>query len=118
MLDIFRCDRYWLLTWTTYGTWLPGDSRGFVSNIRTSPGPEVRLNIPGTPTAPSMPELREYVQKSLSAPPILLSHLNADALLPQFHETADYRGWLLIASAIMACKWRFATLSQNARTNS
>ena len=49
-----------------------------------------------------MPELREYVQKSLSAPPILLSRQHADVLLAQFQETADYRGWLLIASAIMA----------------
>jgi len=23
----------WLLTWTTYGTWLPGDERGFVGNV-------------------------------------------------------------------------------------
>ena len=102
MLDIFRCDRYWLLTWTTYGTWLPGDSRGFVSNIRISPGPEVRLNIPGTPTAPSIPELREHVQKSLLAPPILHTCQHAEILSAQFQETADYPGWLLIASAIMA----------------
>jgi hypothetical protein len=27
-------DRYWLLTRTTYGTWLPGDVRGFVSRVR------------------------------------------------------------------------------------
>jgi REP element-mobilizing transposase RayT len=24
----------WLLTWTTYGTWLPGDERGFVGYVR------------------------------------------------------------------------------------
>jgi REP element-mobilizing transposase RayT len=101
MLDIFRCDRYWLLTWTTYGTWLPGDSRGFVSNIRIGFGPETRLNIPGTPTAPSMPELREHVQAALDAPPIFLTQQNADVLFRQFQETADYRGWLLIGAAIM-----------------
>ncbi len=27
----------WLLTWTTYGTWLPGDDRGFVGYIRQRP---------------------------------------------------------------------------------
>ena len=31
-------DRYWLLTWTTYGTWLPGDRRGFVSNVLDGSG--------------------------------------------------------------------------------
>jgi REP element-mobilizing transposase RayT len=101
MPNIFRCDRYWLLTWTTYGTWLPGDARGFVSNIRIGSGPEFRLNIPGTPTAPPMPELREHVQASLPAPPVFLLQQHADILLPQFHETAEYRGWLLIATAVM-----------------
>ena len=102
MSNIFRCDRYWLLTWTTYGTWLPGDSRGFVSNIRISPGPEIRLNIPGTPTAPPMPELREHVELSLSAPPVILIRQHADELLSQFHETAGFRNWLLIGVAIMS----------------
>jgi hypothetical protein len=27
-------DNVWLLTWTTYGTWLPDDNRGFVGYIR------------------------------------------------------------------------------------
>jgi hypothetical protein len=27
----------WLLTWTTYGTWLPGDERGFVGNVLEEP---------------------------------------------------------------------------------
>ena len=27
----------WLLTWTTYGTWLPGDERGFVGNVVEEP---------------------------------------------------------------------------------
>jgi REP element-mobilizing transposase RayT len=27
----------WLLTWTTYGTWLPGDERGFVGYVREKP---------------------------------------------------------------------------------
>jgi hypothetical protein len=31
-------DRFWLLTWTTYGTWLPGDERGFVSEVRDDSG--------------------------------------------------------------------------------
>jgi len=26
----------WLLTWTTYGTWLPGDERGFVGSVAES----------------------------------------------------------------------------------
>jgi hypothetical protein len=33
-------DRYWFLTWTTYGTWLPGDVRGSVPG---DPDPELML---------------------------------------------------------------------------
>ena len=28
----------WFLTWTTYGTWLPGDARGFVGHFRERSG--------------------------------------------------------------------------------
>ena len=31
-------DRHWFLTWTTYGSWLPGDPRGFVSQLRDDYG--------------------------------------------------------------------------------
>ena len=27
----------WLLTWTTYGTWLPGAESGFVGNVLEEP---------------------------------------------------------------------------------
>jgi hypothetical protein len=32
-------DRYWLITWTCYGTWLPGARQGFVSHV-----PDERLH--------------------------------------------------------------------------
>jgi hypothetical protein len=38
-----------LITWTCYGTWLPGDRRGYVSNTRLSDSTyEPKHNIPGT----------------------------------------------------------------------
>jgi hypothetical protein len=37
-----------LLTWTCYGTWLPGDARGYVSNTRSNHGGfEPLQNAPG-----------------------------------------------------------------------
>lgn len=40
--------RYCLLTWTTYGTWLPGEDRGFVSPVGNSSfAAWQRQNIPG-----------------------------------------------------------------------
>jgi hypothetical protein len=42
-------DRFWLLTWTTYGSWLPGDRRGFVGKLRDETGRPIIHNEPGTP---------------------------------------------------------------------
>jgi REP element-mobilizing transposase RayT len=95
-------DRCWLLTWTTYGTWLPGDARGFVSDIADASGKGVRHNLPGTPCDADIPALNNYMRGSLKGDPVFLSAEHAAVLLPQFQETARFRGWLLLAVAIMA----------------
>src|SRR5438105_3236109 len=50
-------DRFWLLIWTTYGSWLPGDRRGSVARLRAPSGRRVAPNTPGTPPAPPTPNL-------------------------------------------------------------
>lgn len=37
----------YLLTWTTYGTWLPGDDRGFVSLVPDGKAGSIIHNVPG-----------------------------------------------------------------------
>jgi len=44
-------ERHWFLTWTTYGTWLPGDDRGFVCNVSSPDGMGQRLNEFGSEPA-------------------------------------------------------------------
>ena len=44
---MIAADRHWLLTWTTYGTWLPGDDRGSVVDSRPH-----RQNTPAPRTCP------------------------------------------------------------------
>ena len=95
-------DRYWLLTWTTYGTWLPGDDRGFVSNVRDGEGPEVRHHTSGTQQDAKRRGLQLAAMSTMKGPPVYLSAQHATALLGQFQETARYRGWELDAAAIMA----------------
>jgi hypothetical protein len=98
-------DRYWLLTSTTYGTWLPGDPRGFVSRIREGQppaAPRKEHDLPETPYAEDIPGLARAAKTALKCPPIRLVLTQAEALLTQFQETAVYRGWLLLAVAIMA----------------
>jgi hypothetical protein len=70
-------DRYWLLTWTTYGTWLPGDERGFVSSVEDGPGPQVRHNVPGTEPDADMPGLRRSAQELMRGQPVFLNHEQA-----------------------------------------
>jgi hypothetical protein len=94
-------DRYWLLTWTTYGSWLPGDARGFVSNVADDQGKATRHNTPGTPCDADHPGLRHYASSLLRGEPLLLTAEQAPVLLKQFQETAAFRHWLLVAVAIM-----------------
>lgn len=95
-------DRYWLLTWTTYGTWLPGDQRGFVSNVRDGPGPEVRHNIPGAPYDVDDERVRQRALDRLIGEPVRLTSEQAGIVAAQFRKTAGYRGWSLLAVAVMA----------------
>jgi REP element-mobilizing transposase RayT len=96
------CDRFWFLTWTTYGTWLPGDKRGFVSNVADEQSGEMVIhNIPGTPYDEDDAQLRERSIQNLKCEPIYLVRHQAEAMLEQFQETAQHRNWLLIAAAIM-----------------
>ena len=95
-------DRFWLLTWTTYGSWLPGDQRGFVGWHRDEQGNLVIHNAPGTPQDSNIPALERAMRESMKGSPIRLRTDQADRLFSQFQETADYRGWLLFAVAIMA----------------
>jgi len=98
---MFDCDRFWLLTWTTYGTWLPGDARGFVSRVKDGPGARVEHDVLHTPYDAHMPGLKHSAETMLKSPPVLLKRPQADALLEQFQETARVRRWNLIATAIM-----------------
>src|SRR5437764_1317163 len=94
-------DRYWLLTWTAYGNWLPGDPRGFVGNVRDIEGPQVTHNVPGTPYDADMPGLTAYVREQMTGPPVTLGKPEADALIAQYQETAGIRRWRLCAASVM-----------------
>jgi len=93
--------RHWLITSTTYGTWLPGDQRGYVTTVENSPGPRVLHNQIGTPYDSDSPELRESARRLLKGPPILLELPQAEVVSLQFQETPGYRHWELHAFAIM-----------------
>ena len=100
--------RHWLLTNTTYGTWLPGDQRGSVTSVRErrpgEPVSESRVehDQPGEAWESPIPGLRHAAQNQLKGPPILLTAEQAKVVLAQLRETAQHRGWELLAASIMA----------------
>jgi REP element-mobilizing transposase RayT len=96
-------DRFWFLTWTTYGTWLPGDARGCVTRVWGQPaGPRVEHDEPGTPYDADMPGLRNAARNRLKCPPIWLKLDQATAVMTQFLETAAYRGWTILGASVMS----------------
>lgn len=95
-------DRAWLLTWTCYGTWLPGDARGFVGFYPTEAGTRRINNLPGTEPDRDVPWLRKYSESVQKEPPVCLTADQAAELVGQFRETAAFRGWVLPAVAVMS----------------
>ena len=91
-----------MLTWTTYGTWLPGDRRGFVSEVRDESGEKVLHNVPGTPCEADLPPLQAYAASIMTEHAVLLDLPKAEVLAGQLRETAGHRGWRLLALAVMA----------------
>jgi REP element-mobilizing transposase RayT len=94
-------DRYWLLTWTCYGHWLPGDERGFVGNIRDLAGAQIVHNIPGTPYDADIKPLEAWVRQHMTGSPVTLEQAEAEALIAQYEETTRIRCWSLEAASVM-----------------
>ena len=101
-------ERHWLLTSTFYGNWLPGDARGFISRVRDDrpddPPAHTRKehDVPATPYDADLPGLHHSAQQALRGAPIQIDSEQAQVLLKQFQETAAYRGWQLLAVAVMS----------------
>jgi REP element-mobilizing transposase RayT len=94
-------DRYWFFTWTTYGTWLPGDDRGFVSDVRSEDGPKVRHNQFETELNSKRRGLELHAKKLMKGSPVFLGIEQSQVLWEQFGITARARFIELIAGAIM-----------------
>jgi REP element-mobilizing transposase RayT len=99
--------RFWLLSNTTYGTWLPGSQRGSVTSVRDRRPDDARTStriehdLPGEPWEDEVPGLYRSAAELLKGPPIHFRLEQAEALLAQFQETATHRDWTLHAVAIM-----------------
>jgi REP element-mobilizing transposase RayT len=93
-------DRYWLFTWRTYGSWLPGED-GFVGYYRAADGQRKIDNTPGELPTRAIPALERYAREVMQGEPVVLIPAQAEVLLAQFQQTAAYRGWVIDAVAVM-----------------
>ena len=100
-INFIQIDRRWFLTWTTYGTWLPGDKRGFVGTAENDIGDVVNPNQIGAQPANPNVRLRATAENLLKSNPIVLSYEQAQELYLQIQETARIRGWLILAVGII-----------------
>ncbi|QDT38781.1 transposase [Stratiformator vulcanicus] len=74
----------YLITWTTYGTWLPGDDRGWVDKG------VFRIEEP-------QPILREDSSARLKEKPLLLSRSQRALIERTIGDHCDHRKWMLHA---------------------
>ncbi|MCX7699474.1 MAG: transposase [Gemmataceae bacterium] len=99
----------WLITSTTYGTWLPGDPRGFVGRVRdarpddpTTIARRIEHDKVNTDYDRDIPGLYAASKGSLKRQPVWLTSEQAKVVVAQFELTARYRSWDLHATAVMA----------------
>jgi REP element-mobilizing transposase RayT len=73
----------YLLTWTCYGTWLPGDARGWVNRHRTH---GEKADLP-------QPALAEHAHGTLDEPPLVLSDRMRFPVDQAIRTTSDQLAW-------------------------
>jgi REP element-mobilizing transposase RayT len=81
----------YFITFTCYGTRLPGDERGWVNR---------RDAVFGTPTAVSSPALLEISQMALRQSPYELDRVRRSIVLEAIKEVTAFRTWDLFAAHI------------------
>jgi REP element-mobilizing transposase RayT len=93
---------HYLLTWTTYGTWLPGDERGFVGRVPDEQGGHVTHNLPGEPYDADEPRLQREALRQRKGAPVKLTREQAGVCVEAFGEVCVRYGVSIDAGAVMA----------------
>lgn len=93
----------WLITWTTYGTWLPGDPRGNVSPVLQADGTYAkRVNTPGIEWVAGDERTRNRARALQQFDTVYLSGDDAYAAAESIAKAAATRGWRIVRGAVMA----------------
>jgi len=91
----------YLLTWTTYGSWLCGDERGFVSDIPDGKGGYSVRNLPGELYDFDDSSLRASALRHQAGHAVRLGPAEAAVCLAAFREVNNRYGFAVLAGAVM-----------------
>jgi len=90
------------ITWTTYGTWLPGDKRGYVSPTRLPTGGALpKKNIYGTDYTRNDPYTKHIADSQQKYDTVLLTLDLANVVAAQLIASCEERHWHIAQAAIM-----------------
>jgi REP element-mobilizing transposase RayT len=90
------------ITWTCYGTWVPGDPRGYVSETwRPNGKTEPKENIPQTPFRADDAYTRRVALNRQKHAMVLLTARQALVVAESLVDAADERQWRSVRGAIM-----------------
>ena len=78
----------YFITFTAYGTWLPGDERGLV---------DYKTAAPDAPIQPPDAERYQQARNQLKHPVVKLSEELRQVVMQTVKEVCEYRGWALLA---------------------
>jgi REP element-mobilizing transposase RayT len=91
------------ITWTCYGTRLPGDARGYVSNtLLPNRGFEPKQNIPGTPCTADDARTHANAARLQKWETARLSQAQALVVAKSLVAAAQKRGWAIARASVMA----------------
>lgn len=91
------------ITWTCYGTWLPGDSRGHTSRaLDCNRNFLPRENLPGTPLAPGDAKTLAYARSQQKHATVYLDAELATLVCHSLVRAAAERTWRILRAAVMA----------------
>jgi len=82
---------HYLITFSTYGSWLHGESRGSVDQSN---------NLPGTPYSPENEALKSHEQQAMSGEPRALDGAMRPIVRDSVQEVCAHRGWGLLAANV------------------
>jgi REP element-mobilizing transposase RayT len=90
------------ITWTCYGTWLPGDPRGYVSNtLGAGSRYRPKQNIAGTEFTKDDRRTYEMAKWSQKGETVFLKSAQAETVCHSLVKAASERHWRILRASVM-----------------